>query len=316
MKTLTYYGLYLLCTFNIASVHAEHNLLWSKLEISADLPAPYGKTSVAFLTSVHNDTRLVSQVNMSNPTGHWAFTHPEIHLIPIEILTYKAVIPIKKNCAEFKQNCISFGWSGGEPQYITSIDGSIQSYFQRVTLKITEKGEFDFQVKDTYKEAVELELKYREFLKSYKEDFTETQEKDVQKVISFTSMPNISFPNYYYGNRAFYYEIPEWLGTLGINIRYVNKTIAGYKLLLSSDNVVDVTKAIKAQGLHFSRFSSPLVFVNKEKNTVMVKIACLLNDPADHTSYTAARFSITENGIVSIEFVKQKTQNRSCELED
>ncbi|MEE2023847.1 hypothetical protein, partial [Alkalimonas mucilaginosa] len=256
--------------------------------------------------------QIVSKIEMSNPAGRWVYTHSELNQIPIDSLLYINVIPLQKVCVEFQQTCISFGWFVGEPQYITFADGTTTGFNLHVDLKITEKGDFDFTVEDMY----QVGLKLQEFLIEFKEQPSEAPASDVQEHITMPSFPNFSFPNYYSDNRSFHYELPGGFAALTIKNKIYDGLVTDYQLVMASGDLVDVTRSIKEQGLNFSRFSSPLVSVDAIANTFTVTVTCLLNDLSDETTYTAARFTIADNTVISTDFVRQATQGRVCELAD
>uniref|UniRef100_A0A486XQ76 Uncharacterized protein n=1 Tax=Rheinheimera sp. BAL341 TaxID=1708203 RepID=A0A486XQ76_9GAMM len=308
MKTSACYWFFLACIIICTSSNAEQFEVWSKLEVTAELPLPYGKTSVAF----YNETRVLNQVGISTQSGQWMFTHPDLNYIPISSLIFIDVIPFQNNCASFQQNCISFGWFVGKPQYITFDDGTRTGFSLHVDLKITDKGDFDLKVDDMYQDA----LKMQKFLAEPKKSSSETPSLDDQGNANFSSLSNFSLPNYYYGSRSFYYELPAGMGSLTIKNNFIDQVITDYKLELSSGDSVNLTNAIKERGLQFSYFSSPLVSVDRMGHIFTVVVPCLLNDPEDETHYTAARFTIASNSVISTSFVKQDTQYRVCELKD
>uniref|UniRef100_A0A486XK50 Uncharacterized protein n=1 Tax=Rheinheimera sp. BAL341 TaxID=1708203 RepID=A0A486XK50_9GAMM len=316
MKILKHLLVYLLLIAGSTYSIADNYVVWSKFQMTAELPAPYGRTVVAFLSTEHDDARIVSQLHLINNAGSWLFTDPDLRHIPIDFLTYKGVIPLEDKCDEFKSNCIYFSWQVGEPRYVTFADGTRQPHYVNIDIKLNAHGRFHLKVEDTYQEGLEFQRRFDDFWREYNQKPTERHQHNEVENIYFPAFPAISFPTYFYGSREFFYVLPSDLGKLVIKNSIAEPIVADYQLMLPSGDLVDITAAIKGHGLHFSRFTNHLVSFDNEENTFTVLISCLLNNPEDETRYTAARFTIASNSIISTSFVKQDTQYRVCELKD
>lgn len=297
MKNLFFGWVYLFLLFSSVNGSAEQVVFWSKMEIIAELPAPYGETRVAFLTTEQGDKQLVRQVEMSNTTGHWMFTHPELELIPVEALTTKSGIALEKNCVEFQTSCISFLWLIGEPQYITFPIGGTTEFFQHVYLKVSEHGLFDFKIVDRYQEGLEQQQAMTKLLKELEEQTSEVQLNDELENIAFP-FPVIYLPRFYYGSRVFYYELPALLGSLSIKNTIVDALAVDYSLILPSGGAVDLARIVKDKGLRFSGLSDPLVSFDAVTRDFFITIPCLLDKSNEDKSFMAVKLKGTERNRV------------------
>ena len=317
MKNLLFCWGYLLCLTSCANINAEQTLFWSKMEIIAELPAPYDETAIAFLTSEQDDSIIVSQIEMHSSAGQWVYTHPDLAQIPVEILSSYSAIPLNKNCAEFQNSCIPFLWLVGEPQYISFPIGGKSEFYKHIYLKVSDDGRFDFKIVDTYQEGLKHQQAMIELLKELEKEKQQPESKVNHDIESIAfPFPAISLSKAYYGSRVFYYELPALLGSLSIRNTIVDALPVDYLLTLPSGDSVDVARTIKASGLRFSGLSNPLVSLDNEDDALTLVIPCLLSNPEDETRYTAARFTIERNGVISTSFVKQDIQYRVCELKD
>lgn len=307
--------IYLISICSCFCCYAQNDIPWTKLELTANLPAPYGETSVIFSTSEKDGKQVVNSVEMINQAGNWIFSHPKLHQLSIASLNISNAIMIEKNCSEFQQDCISFSWRVGEPRYITFVDGITDEFYLIINLKISEQGRFDFSVEDTYQEGLKLEQQYREFMLERKESSSVTQAPTEQKSIAFDFLPAISIRTVYYGRKIFYYESSKLLGNLSIENTFVEGLPANYQLLLPSGNLVAFNKAVKESKLRFSGLSYPLVSIDDVKDELQIVFPCLIGQEQTSTlSYLTVKIDLLKNKVVNFYMVKHITDDSVCDL--
>lgn len=308
--------IYLISICSCLCCYAQNDIPWAKLELTANLPAPYGVTSVTFSTFDQDDKRVLKSVEMTNQAGNWKFSSPELQQLSIESLNISNAIMIEKSCPGFQKGCISFSWRVGEPRYITFADGIKQEYYKLFNLKISEQGRFDFSMEDTYQEELKIEQQYREFMLEYKKDPSSvTRPSDEQKNITF-DFPTISFPEVYYGRKVFYYESSELLGNLVIENRFVDGLPANYQLLLPSGNLIAFDKAVKEKNLRFSGLSYPLLKIDDAKDKLRVVISCLIGqEPTSALSYLSVKIDLEKNEIFTFDVNRHAADDSTCVLD-
>ncbi|SEH81326.1 hypothetical protein SAMN05660691_01626 [Rheinheimera pacifica] len=256
-------------------VYSQNNLPWTKYEILATLPKPYGKTTIVFSTTVQDNQRVISEVAMTTATGSWQFLSEELRQLPLKSLTDQNAIMLKKDCPEFQQDCISMVWQMDEPRSITFVDGFAQEYFKLVKLNISGRGNFKLTVDDTYQDGVKLEQQYREFMREYKEPSARDSKSEYNENVVF-NFPAMSLSKPYYGSQIFYYESEAFLGKLSIENTIVDALPVAYRLSMPSGDLVVIDSTIKEKNLRFSGFSYPLVTVNEAINKLTITIPCLI----------------------------------------